>query len=194
VLGDATNRLPIDPILLSPTKADLKRWLADLEAEVEQLEQTVDTYEATILLQDGYCRATNRKLYKKENKHKTKRQILADHGKWDMTHEEWLDAMREESTLKEQLEGLKAEKKAWRANEQATQSAENTRIAKEWADYAAPFKAMHKRPPNRKPAEIKRAPTPERFLEIKRLKQQLAGVTQEEERDDRQEEQSNDGE
>ena len=40
---------------------------------------------------------------------------------------------------------------ALRANEQATRNAENEKIDKEWTEYAAPFKAAHKRPPMKNP-------------------------------------------
>jgi hypothetical protein len=169
--GNMRDQAMEPTVCQSPSKDDLKRRLAVLE-------DVVDTYEATILLQDGYCRATNRKLYKKETKTKTKRQVLADHGKRDMTHTEWLDALREESTLKDRLATLEKEKRAWRTNEQATRNAENEKIDKVWTEYAAPFKAAHKRPPTKKPAHFKRAETPERFQEILQLKEQISGPAQ----------------
>ena len=187
-----TNRVQIDPLLLSPSKEDLKQQVALLEGEIQYLEETVDTYQATILLQDSYCQAMKRKLYAKETKKKTKRQVLADQGRRDMTHDEWLGALREESTLKECLSRLTEEKKAWRLEEQSARVAANEAIAKEWAEYSAPFKAAHKRPPEKKPAGIKRALTPEHFQEIVQLKEQLSGVIRDGEEEELQGESSYD--
>lgn len=154
---------PIDPVLSqdraltrSPTKSELKQGILHLKS-------TLVDYETTMILQNSHVLATQRKLYKKENKPKTRRRLLADKGQRHMTSDEWLAALRKDTAEKENIESLRAQKSAWRSAEIVKRSVMNKQLAEDWATYAAPFKLARKRPLLKRPANIPRESTPDKL-------------------------------
>lgn len=152
---------PIQPSR-SPTKAKLK-------ARIKSLENQVVAYEAHILLQDLYCTKMQKKLYGKEQKKRSKREVLNDKGKHEYTSEEYMNAIEEDLAEKARLEQLAKEKLTWQKKETEERLEAKAEAIGRWQDELTDYKERGAKRPL-KPKPIKRCPTPKRFAELKKSK------------------------
>ncbi|KAG8941364.1 hypothetical protein FRC03_004624 [Tulasnella sp. 419] len=101
----------------SPKKGSLEVEMQELRTRVAALEQKALRYEAQLFLQDLYCWKSQMKLFTKEKRAKTARELLCDAGKCEMTAEEWIQALEDEVTEKSRMAALKAAKRRWKEEE-----------------------------------------------------------------------------
>lgn len=167
----------IDPDLLSPAslRIHLKRSLAKNQYFAEK----TDRMEANLFAYSQYCETSQKRLYYKENKPKTTREKLANAGQRHMTADAWIAALREDEEQRERTDTLESRYRKWRADEANIRKETNARIENEWKVYKEPFVQQKVRPPNKKPALVKRAATPAEFWEVRKRRKGTGDVDDE---------------
>lgn len=137
---------------------------------MKNLESKILDYESQLVVQDLYCQKANQKLYTKEQKKKSKKEILADGGDRQMTGDAWLEADEWERNEKARIAELMVEKKAWREKEKEERKEADAEAERRWREALADARERKVKRVNwpRKPDVIKRCPTPERFAELKK--------------------------
>ncbi|KAG8936833.1 hypothetical protein FRC03_008284 [Tulasnella sp. 419] len=118
------------------------------------------------------------KLFTKEKRAKTARELLCDAGKHEMTTEEWIQALEDEVMEKSRVAALKAAKKRWKEEEKRERMERFKKEVATWKIVVAECRAQQKKPPL-KPKLQKAAVLPDMFAELSKCKGKSAVVEEE---------------
>lgn len=146
----------------SPTKSELL-------ARIQYLEEERSACHSQMLIQDLYCTKAQKKLYAKEQKTKSKRDMLLDKGRREYTHPAFMAAVEEERLEKACLETLAQEKAEWKSLEREQRLAADAEAEQRWGEDLLTYKEKGMRR-LLKPKPVSRCPTPECFAELKKPK------------------------
>jgi hypothetical protein len=149
--------------------ATLRNRVSQLEKRVAELEHSKDIYRSQVCALHVYCEGAQSKLYHKENRDKTRRQILEDKGERCMTDDAWLQAELEDLSEKEYIAWLKQEKADWKRKEKDERDEAYAQEVAKWREERDECRRRKAKPPL-KPKPPQRAATPEMFNELKMQK------------------------
>ncbi|KAG8922938.1 hypothetical protein FRC02_011504 [Tulasnella sp. 418] len=175
-LNSGLNNTEIDS--LSSENQSVQAQIQELRTQIEMLEEKALRYEAQLFLQDLYCWKAQMKLYKKEKRAKTARELLSNAGKHEMTAEEWIQAIEDEVSKKDRLAALKAAKNRWKGTEKKEREDQYKKEVVAWKIVYEECRVQRKKPPL-KPKAPKAAPLLEIFAELSKSKGKRVEVEEE---------------
>lgn len=160
---------PTNPELLETTD-ELQAHLRSAYQHIVYLEGKVDNLETNLFVIHQYAGAAQQKLYRKETKPRKESEKLFANGKRALTDSEYMMLREAEEYEKETETRLKNGYRQWRETEQKERKIRNEGIDKEWREFRANWAKERgkKRPPQKKPALLKREATPEVYWVIRK--------------------------